>query len=172
MLKRKEKEAVVENLLEVIKNAKSIVFADYKGLLAEDVASLRKKLFAEKTTYGVYKKSLVQIALNQLKIEADVKTHKGPLALASSQEEEVLPAKSVYEFSQKNENLKITGGILEGHYLSALEMESLAKLPSKEELIARAVGSIRAPISNFVGVLSGTLRSLVTVLKAVEEKKA
>lgn len=172
MLKRKEKESVVEGLLESLKNAKSVVFADYKGLSAEDVTVLRKKLLAEKTTYGVYKKSLVQIALNKLKITADVKTNKGPLALAVSPEDEILPAKSVYEFAKKNENLKITGGILEGRFLSAEEMEGLAQLPGKEALIARAVGSIKAPISNFVGVLNGTLRGLVVVLKAVGEKKA
>ena len=171
MLKRKDKELVVKKTAQDLAGAKSVVLTNYKGLTANKMRELRRKLQAEGASYEVLKKSLVQIAFDEVKIDADIKSRKGPLALAISKEDEIIPAKIVASFAKENESLKIVGGVLENNYLSKEEMIALAKLTSKEELIAQAIGSIKAPINNFAGVLGGIIRQLVYVLKAVEEQK-
>ena len=172
MLRRKDKEQIVKKITDEFKQAKSVVFTDYKGLSANEVTELRKKLRAEDVSYQVVKKSLIQIALNNLKVTADIKNYEGPVAVAVSEKDEVMPAKLVAETAKKNENLKMVGGVLENKFLDEAEIKALSLLPGKDELIAKAVGSISAPVRNFVGVLGGVTRQLVYVLKAIEEKKA
>lgn len=174
MLKRKDKEKIVERLSTELEKAKLVVFADYKGVPSSSINALRKELRKENIKYEVLKKNLVQIALDNIKIKVDIGKHKGPLALAVSNDDEVLPAKIIRSFAQKEKEdvLKMVGGILEKEYLSEEAINALSKLPGKEELIAKAVGSIKAPLSNFVGVLGGTVRQLIYVLKAVGDKKA
>ena len=174
MLKRKDKEKIVKRLEDELKKVKLVVFTDYKGVTASSINELRKELFKEDASYEVLKKNLIQIALDNAKVKADVKSYKRPLALAISSSDEVAPAKIIASFSKKQEEdvLKMIGGVLEGKYLSEEEINALAELPGKEELIAKAVGSIKAPINNLAGVLSGVTRQLVYVLKATAEKKA
>ena len=88
-------------------------------------------------------------------------------------EDEVVPAKIVDEFKKTHEEqINFIGGVLENNFLSAEKIQELAKLPSKQELYAKIVGSLNAPISGFVNVLAGNMRNLVYVLKAIEEKKS
>lgn len=171
MLKRKDKKLVVKKTVQDLTEAKSVVLTDYKGVTANEMRELRRKLQAEGASYEVFKKSLVQIAFNEVKIDADIKSRKGPLALAISQGDEVIPAKIIASFAKENENLEIVGGVLENSYLSKEKMIALSKLPSKEELIAQAIDSIKAPVNNFTGVLGGIIRQLVYVLKAIEKQK-
>lgn len=114
----------------------------------------------------------MKIALDKSDFK-DVKLEKqsGPLAVAFGYEDEVAPAKLCWQFAKKNKALEITGGILEKDILTKEEIENLAKLPGKDELIAKVVGSIGAPISGFVNVLAGNLRGLVGVLGAIKDQK-
>ncbi|MEA3273377.1 MAG: 50S ribosomal protein L10 [Patescibacteria group bacterium] len=172
MLKRKDKEQVVKKMSQNLAEAKSVVLTDYKGLTANGMRELRQKLQAEGASYEVFKKSLVQIAFDEAKINADIKSRKGPLALAISEEDEIAPVKIVASFAKENESLEIVGGVLENNYLSKEEMIALSKLSSKEELIAQAIGSMKAPVNNFTGILGGIIRQLIYALKAIEEQKA
>ncbi|MFZ2310764.1 MAG: 50S ribosomal protein L10 [Patescibacteria group bacterium] len=168
-----QKGEIMRNLTERIKKSKSIVFAGFNALGVKDNEALRLQLRAENGEYYVAKKTLLERALKEQGIEnLDTKSLEGKLAVIFSYEDEVSPAKVVDAFRKdKEDKIFFLGGILEGKLLSKTEVEALAKLPSKHELHAKLVGTLNAPISGFVNVLAGSIRNLVNVLKAIEEKK-
>jgi large subunit ribosomal protein L10 len=172
MLKRQQKEDIVKNLTEELKNSKAAVFTDYRGLKSSEMNTLKKELKKEGTNLSVIKKSLIALSVKNAKIDVNVNDMDGQLAVTVSGDDEVVSAKILSKFSEENENLKILGGTLGDKSMTVDEVLALAKLPSKEELLAKVVGSLNAPISGFVNVLSGNTRSLVNVLKAIGEKKA
>ena len=166
-----QKEIIISELTEKLKDAKAAVFADFKGLTMKDMVVLRKELRAEGISFKVVKKTLLNIALKKAEIEADVLKMEGQIAIAVSPKDEVAAARILSKFYKLKENSKITGGILEGKLINVAEVIALSKLPSKEELLAKFVGTINAPVSNFVQVMAGNLSGFVRVLKAVAEKK-
>ena len=172
MLTRLQKEEVVKDLTEKIKASKSIVFADYSGVKTNDINELKSRLKKEGTNLRVIKKKLVDLSLKNAKIEVDIKSLPGQLAITISDNDEVAPARVLSKFAKENENLKILGGVLGVKGMSAKEVSDLAKLPSKEEMLAKLVGTLNAPLTGLVNVLSGNTRGLVTVLKAIADSKA
>ena len=168
-----QKQEILRNLAEKIKKSKSLVFTGFNALGVKDNEALRAKLREVHGEYYVAKKTLLERALKEHgTLDLDAKTLDGKLAVIFSYEDEVAPAKAVDTFRKdKEDKIFFLGGILEGKLLSKTEVEALAKLPSKQELLSRLVGSMNAPVSGFVNVLAGNLRGLVTVLKAIEEKK-
>lgn len=172
MQTKKQKKEIVADLSEKLKNSKAAVFSDFKGLLVKDMMALRKELRKEKIDFKVAKKTLIELALKNAKIDASVKNMEGQLAVAISQEDEVAAAKIMAKVAKENENLKILGGILEMKFLGKEEIMALSKLPSKDELLAKLVGTLNAPVSGFVNVLAGNIRGLINVLKAVADNKA
>lgn len=171
MQTRDQKKQIVKDLAEKIKNSKAVVFSDYKGLAVKDMTSLRKELRAQGIDFKVIKKTLMNLALKDAGMEVDVRKMEGQIALAVSSGDEVAAAKIIAKAAKANENLKIVSGILGKNVLSKEEVVALSKLPSKEELLAKMVGSLNAPVSGFVNVLAGNLRGLVNVLKAIGETK-
>lgn len=171
MQTRQQKEIITKELAKKIKGAKATVFSDFKGLTMKDMTVLRKELKEEGVSLKVVKKTLINIALKEAGVEADILKMEGQIAVAVSDKDEVAAAKIMSKFSKANDNLKVTGGILEGRMLSIEDVIALSKLPSKEELLAKFVGTINAPISGLVNVLAGNLSGLVRVLKAVADKK-
>ncbi len=169
---KQQKEALVKNLAEKLKTSKAVVFSDYKGLQVKDMTVLRRELRASGVELQVLKKTLISLALKDAGIEMDVKKLEGQIAVAVSAGDEVAAAKIIAKAAKANENLKIVGGILGVKELAAEEVNALAKLPGKEELLAKLVGTLNAPISGFANVLAGNLRGLVQVLKAIGEQKA
>lgn len=172
MLTRLQKEAIVNELTEKIKASKAIVFADYRGVKTNDINELKSRLKKEGTNLNVIKKNLIEISLKNADIEVDVKSLAGQLAITISDKDEVAPARILSKFAKENENLKILGGVLGIKGMSAQEVAALAKLPSKEEMLAKLVGTLNAPISGFVNVLAGNMRGLVNVVKAIADSKA
>lgn len=172
MLTKLQKKEIIKELAEDIKNSKSVVFVDFKGMKVNDTRELKRELRAAKVGFKVSRKTLIDLAIKDAGIEMEAKKIEGQIALAVSAEDEVAPAKIIDKFSKKNENLKIAGGILGTKVMSLEEVKALAKLPSKEELLAQLVGTLNAPISGFVNVLAGNLRGLVQVLKAIGDSKA
>ena len=170
---KSQKKEILKNLEEKIKTAKSIVFASFNALGVKDNNQLRKDLKREGGEYYVAKKTLLNLAMKNGGYE-EMKTSEmpGQLAAVFSYEDEIAPAKVIDQFRKKNEGkIEFLGGILENKFLSAAETAELANIPSKPELYARIVGSLNAPISGLVNVMAGNLRSLVYVLKAIEESK-
>ncbi|MFA6995197.1 MAG: 50S ribosomal protein L10 [Patescibacteria group bacterium] len=169
-----QKQEIFRNLKEKIKKSKSVIFAGFNSLGVKDNEILRAKLRAENSEYYVAKKTLMNLALKENKLDINVRDFDGKVAAIFSYEDEVAPAKIIGNFRQNKEKetkIFFLGGILGGQLLSKDQVEALSKLPSKTELYARLVGTINAPISGFVNVLAGNLRGLVTVLKAIEEEK-
>jgi large subunit ribosomal protein L10 len=171
MQTREQKEKLVKELVEKIENSKSIVFADFKGVKVKDLTLLKKEMRKEGVEFKVAKKKLIDIALEKEGIGAKTKEMEGQVAISISSQDEVAPAKIIQKFAKTNENLKVLGGVLGKKAMSIEEVKALAKLPSKEELLGTLVGTIKAPISGFVNVLSGNLRGLVQVLKGISELK-
>ncbi len=170
-----QKQEILRNLSEKFKKSKSVVFAGFNALSVKDNEKLRDELRKENSEYYVAKKTLMNIAFKDQMKDLNVREMDGKLAAIFSYEDEVAPAKVLGNFRKdkdKEARVFFLGGILENKLLSKAEVEALSKLPSKHELYAKLVGSLNAPISGFVNVLGGSLRNLVNVLKAIEEKKA
>ena len=168
-----QKKEILENLIEKIKRAKSIIFASFNGLGVKENEELRKRLKDEKGEYYVVKKTLLDLAFKESQIkDLHVKDFDGQIAAIFGFGDEVMPAKIVDQFKKDHkEKIEFVGGILENKFMSTSEVQALAKLPSKQGLFAKIVVSINAPISGLVNSLAGNLRNLVYVLKAVENKK-
>ncbi len=171
MQTKKQKKDIVKDLSEKLKNSKAVVFSDFKGLKVKDMMAMRKELRSAGVSFNVVKKTLIEIALKDAKLKMDVKNLEGQIAVAVSSGDEVVAAKIIAKVAKANENLKIVGGILGDKILATDEVNTLASLPGKDELLAKLVGTLNAPISGFVNVLAGNLRGLVQVLKAVADTK-
>ena len=170
---RQQKEATLADLVKQLGEAKSVVFADFRGLNVTDVSDFRRKAKKENIGVLVAKKTLMRLAFKNAGYEGvDPVAVDGSLVMVTGFDDEVAPAKLVADFAKSHEGLKIAAGVLERKFVDASVIKSLAKLPSKLELIAKVVGSIRAPLSGMVTVLSGNLRGLVNVLNAVKDQKA
>ncbi|MBU4216325.1 50S ribosomal protein L10 [Candidatus Parcubacteria bacterium] len=169
-----QKGEILRDLAAKVKKAKSVVFAEYNALTVKENEELRNNLKAENSEYYVSKKTLLEIAFKDMGVEnLNIRDMAGKIAAIFGYEDEVAPAKIVAKFQKSREDKMIfAGGILENKFISAKEVVALSKLPSKQELYARLVGTMNAPVSGFVNVLAGNIRGFVTVLKAIEEKKA
>jgi len=163
-LTKSQKQKILEDLKDKIAKQKAIVLVGIAGLKVKDISDLRKKLKAADGNLKVAKKTLIEKALKESNLDFDKKDYKEELALTFSFKDEILPAKTVYEFGEANPNLKILGGFFEGKFLETEKVVELAKLPTKKELLARLVGSVSAPMSNLVSVLEANIKGLITVL--------
>lgn len=171
MLTRTQKEQLVIQLSDELKNSKTSVLCGYKGMTVPEVGELRSQLREQNAKMKILKKTLIQIALKNAKVEIDPSVMEGQVAIVYGGEDEIFSPKTLYNFAKENEKLEILAGILEGKPISAEKVTELAKLPSREELLAKVVGSVKAPVSGFVNVLSGNLRGLVFALNAIKQTK-
>ncbi len=166
------KQQVVAEIKEKLEKTQSLVLYDYRGLTVAEVTELRNQCRKAGVEYVVYKNTLVSLALKELGVEGADAMLKGPTAFAFGMTDAVAPAKILTEFVKKVKKTEIKGGLLENQVLDVAGVQALADLPPKEVLIAKMMGSLNAPITNFVGVLSATLRSLVYAIDAVRKQKA
>lgn len=171
MLTRSQKEELVKKLAEQVKAGKVAVFSDFSGTSVGNMQKLRDELRKSGSIYKVAKKKLIELAFKEAGIEVDVKNMEGQIGVAIGSEDEVTAAKIIKNFTKENKNFKILQGIIEGKVISESEVSALAALPGREELLAKLVGTINAPVSGFVNALAGNLRNLVGVLKAIADAK-
>jgi len=173
MAKTKEQKAkILEDLKEKVAKAKAMIFVNYKGLKVKDLSELRNRLKEKKGEFLVAKKTLMGLVFKEKKIKVNPKEMEGQIALVFGFENELSPAKAVYQFSQQNENLKILGGFIEsqkGEFLTPETIIILGQLPSREELLSKLVGSVSAPIVNFVNVLQGNIKGLIFAFRAIKQ---
>ncbi|MFW0837700.1 MAG: 50S ribosomal protein L10 [Candidatus Komeilibacteria bacterium] len=178
MAKNKEqKQAEVKALQAKLEKAKSVVFTAYAGLSVGDMESLRGEYRTADVEYKAAKKRLLDLALTANKVDHEsIVDMEGSIATAFGMEDEVAPARVSQEFAKKHDNFSIRAGLLkvgeDWKFLSAEEVIAMASLPSREELLAKVVGSINAPVSGFVKLLAGNVRSLLNVLNAIQETKS
>ena len=148
-----QKKQVVAELVEKLKSAQAGVLVDYRGLTVEEDTNLRRKLREAGVEYKVVKNTLTRFAANEIGLTGMDEQLNGPTALAISAEDPVAPAKVISEFAKSNECLKIKAGFLDGNVISLDEINTLAKTPSRDTLIAQIMGSLNAPVSNLVRTL-------------------
>ncbi len=171
---KEQKQEIIKDIKEKIAKQKAVVLVDFGGSDSKKIFQLRDELKKENCLLQVVKKTLLEKVLEQAKendLLEKIKNIKGQVALAFGFGDEVAPAKITYDASQKNEHLKILAGILGKEFLEKERVLELAKLPAKPELISRLLGSIQAPISNFVYVLNGNIKGLTTVLFRISETR-
>lgn len=171
-----KKQAVVAELKEQLTSAKGVVLTGYKGLTVAQDTALRREFREAGVTYHVVKNTMLRLAAQEAGIEGLDEHLEGTTAFAFSAEDAVAPAKVIGGFIKKNKLddagvLTIKVGMVEGQVIDTKEVNALATLPSREELIAKMLGSMNAPISNTVNVLQGVIRKAVYVLDAVRAQK-
>ncbi|HOM03156.1 MAG TPA: 50S ribosomal protein L10 [Acetivibrio sp.] len=167
-----QKKEVVQQLTENIKSAKTIVFADYRGLTVEQDTELRNELRKAGVEYKVVKNTLTKLAAKENGLEELDPFFNGPTSMAYSDKDVVAPAKVLVEYAKKFEKLELKAGVVEGKVCDVKTLEAIAALPSKEELVAKALGGLKSPLAGLVNVLNGNIRGLVIALNAIAEKKA
>lgn len=168
---RSQKEQDFTELQERLQGAKSVVLSEYRGTTVKDIDKFRRALRSENIQSKVYKIPLIQKAFEAQGIETpNLLDLKVPVILSISHEDEVAPARIVKNFSKDVKTIGILSGVLDGQFASKEQMVALADLPSKDELRAKLVGTINAPVSGFVNVLAGNIRGLINVLNAVAQK--
>ena len=147
------KKEEVSKLAEKMKEAKLVLLTDYRGINVEDVTSLRTELRNVKAEYKVIKNNITRRALEECGISGLDEVLEGPTAVIMTNEDYLEPTKAIYKFSKDNDFYKIKGGVVEGKVLSAEEIITLAKLPSRQDLLSMLAGSLLANISKFAVAL-------------------
>lgn len=169
---RAEKEEEVRRIQGNIKESSCVVLTEFRGLNVHELAELRRRLREKEVEYKVVKNTLARIAADELGLSALNQYLTGPTALALAVEDIISPPKILFDFSKEHDALKIKGGILEGEVIDANKVRTLATLPSREELLAKLLGSMNAPIAGIINVLNGPLRGFAGILTAIAEQKA
>lgn len=165
-----EKEQVVEAVNREFKGASIAIVTRYRGLTVEKMTQLRREMRASGSHYRVVKNTLARRASKGTPFEGLAEFLTGPTGIVTSKDP-VAPAKVLAAFGKANPTLEVVGGVLDGTVIYADSISELAKLPSKEVLMAKLLGTMIAPIQNFVGVLAAIPASVVRVLDRIRESK-
>ncbi|HIA91732.1 TPA: 50S ribosomal protein L10 [Candidatus Saccharibacteria bacterium] len=172
-ISRIKKEEIVAEISDLLAQSKMTVLVDYSGLGVKQFQELRRRAKAEGVTITVAKNRLVKLALskNDTLKDVDDSMLTGQLAIAFGVEDEVAPAQILAQFAKEFNALEFVGGFnADGEVFDASQITALSKLPSKDILRGQVVGTIAAPLTGFVGVLSGNIRSLGYVLNARKQQ--
>lgn len=170
---RQQKEQILAELIENFKSAKSVIFSQYQGTNVKALRALRKRLREKKSIFKVARKTLITLAAKASGFDQIPGTFlQGPIGLAFGMEDDIAPAKVLYEFGREHETVKIAGAIFEGKLMEASAARALATLPSREVLLAKLVGLFKSPITGFYDTLHGLLRNFVFAMSEMQKKKA
>ena len=155
MAKVAEKQPVVQEISAKIDGAASVVLVDHRGLTVAQDTALRKQLREAGVQYKVYKNTMMRFAFEGTECEQLDGYLDGPSALAVSKDDATAPARILYEFAEKEKvkALEVKGGIVEGRLYDAAALEEISKIPSRDVLIGRLLGSIQSPVTNFARVI-------------------
>ncbi|MBQ3393171.1 MAG: 50S ribosomal protein L10 [Lachnospiraceae bacterium] len=153
MAKVELKQPVVEEISSVIDGAQSAILVDHRGLTVQQDTELRKQLREAGVAYKVYKNTMMRFAFKGTDCEGLSDLLNGPSALAVSKDDATAPARILCEFAKNAKKLEIKGGVVEGKVMTVEELEGVSKIPSREVLISKLLGSWNAPIANFARVI-------------------
>ena len=148
-----KKQAQVEELAKELKEAKLVLLTDYRGITVTDVTKLRSELRNANAEYRVIKNNIVKRALDANGEKELDSVLEGPVALITSKEDYLAPAKVIYNFTKGHDFYKIKGGVVEGKVMTAEEIITLAKLPSRQELLAKLAGALLGNITKLAVAL-------------------
>ncbi|MCL2654827.1 MAG: 50S ribosomal protein L10 [Coriobacteriia bacterium] len=153
-------------------DSENILLVDYRGLSVKNISALRRKISESGGRFVVYKNTLVAIAMTELALPALGDLLEGPSAFIFTGEDPVAAAKALKDFSKEHAELELKGGLVQNQVLDSVALSALASLPTREELLAKLLGTLQNPMRGFVSVISGPARGLVTVLDAAAKKAA
>ncbi len=169
---RQAKEQTLTELQDKLQRTKGLIFTHYQGLTVKDVTELRKTLRAGDVELVVAKKTLLRKALTASGYDAAVVDQlEGSVAMAFGYSDEVTPAKLLQAFAKDHPAVELMGGMIGSQVMNAKEAVALAKLPGRDELRAKLVWVLGSPMSGLVNVTAGTIRGLIQVLNAINEKR-
>ena len=164
------KKEVVAEVSERLKKAQAVVLAEYRGLPVEDITVLRSQARASGVYLRVLKNTLARRAVQGTPFEKLSDQMVGPLAYGIS-DDPVAAAKVLHTYAKTNDKLVIKGGAMAGQVMSAKEVGQLATMPSREELLAKLLGTMQAPIAKFVQTLNEVPAKFVRTVAAVRDQK-
>lgn len=153
MAKVELKKPIVDEISEQIKDAQSVVLVDYRGLTVEQDTQLRKELREAGITYKVYKNTLMNFAFKGTEFEDMSGLLEGPNAIAISKSDATAPARIIAKFAKTVPALELKAGVVEGAFYDTKDIQAIALIPSREELLSKLLGSIQSPITNFARVI-------------------
>ena len=166
-----EKIAEVQAITERMQSAQSMVLADFTGLSVEQMTTFRSQCREKAIDCRVVKNRLAKIACDNADV-AVLKDHlKGPTAILFGLESQIDPAKIIVDFAKKNEAMGIKGGLVDGQFLSTDQVVALSKIPSRDELYAKMMGSINSPVSGLAMCLNGVIAGLARCIDGVAQQK-
>ena len=170
MLTKTKKQEIVKDLEDKFKKQKIAVFSDFRGVGVSKLTALRREMKKAGAEFKVAKKTFLRIALKAVGIDYNPKGLEGEIGVIFGYEDQIAPIKSAAKFGKENKTFKILKGILDGKFIEGKEVLMLAKLPSREQLLAKLVWVLNSPIQGFHNVLKVNLKNLVVVLNKISAK--
>ena len=161
----------VNEIKELVKGSRDVIFTDYRGLNVAQITELRRALRERETEYRVIKNNYARLAMEQMALPFSAEFLIDPTALALVRADIGPVAKLLFEF-MKDTNLKVKGGLIEGQVVSALDVEAISKLPAREQLYAILMGTMNAPLTHLLFAMNGVVTKLVRTVQAVADQKA
>lgn len=155
MSKNKQlKQAKVQEIREKLEKAEAVVLSNYQGLTVEEDTQLRKSFREAGVEYKIYKNTLVILAARELGIEGLDQYLEGPVSIAISYEDATAPARILNDFAKDHKKIELKAGLVQGVVYDENKIKEIASIPPKEVLIAKLLGSLKAPVSNLVYLLN------------------
>ena len=161
----------LEQIKADLTDVQAVWVVDYRGLTVKESQELRRSIREAGAIMKVYKNTLMQIALKEMDMPEMDQILSGPSAFVFADGDPVASAKAIRDFAKENETLVIKGGIMDGGFVDADAVKKIASLPSREELIAKLIGSLQNPMSQIVRVLNGPVESLARTIGAIADQK-
>ncbi len=168
---KREKTEAIDSIKDKKSKSNIMILTDHQGLTVAQITTLRNKLFDVNAQYNVVKNTLAWRAISEEGQERVKEVLNGPSSIIFGYGDVVAPAKILVTFAKENEKPSVKGAIMDGRFMEPAEVKKLAMLPSREVLIAKAVGGIKSPLTSLVNVLQGPLRKLVYALNEISKKK-
>lgn len=166
------KSETVAEIKDRLSSAGAVIMTDYRGLSVKEMQALRVKLREAGSDIKVYKNTLTEIAVRELALPSMDELLSGPTAFVFTTDDPVAPAKAIMDFAKEHKALEVKGGFIDNQVLGAEGVKAVASLPSREELIAKLLGSMQSPIASFARVLNGPTSAFARALNAVAQQKA
>ncbi|HZW38894.1 MAG: 50S ribosomal protein L10 [Syntrophothermus sp.] len=172
-MNKTEKEEIVSQIREMIEKSSAVYLTDYAGITVEDISNIRNEFRKEGVRYKVLKNTLFKRAMDGTGKYDKLADHlEGMTGFAFASENPVAPAKIIKKYFDTTQKLSLKACYIENQYYDGKQLNVLATLPSKNEIIAGILGSLSSPASGIVGVLNAVARDLVSVIDEISKKKA
>jgi large subunit ribosomal protein L10 len=167
-----EKQRLVSEIKDRLSSSGGVILADYRGLTVKEMRTLRTSLSASGGEVTVYKNSLAQIAIRELELPSMDEFLAGPTVFVFTPEDPVATAKALLAFAKNSKTFAFKGGLIEGRIVSADAVKAIAALPSREELLAKIMGTMLNPVRSFMAMANAPAGAFARVVQAVADQKA